>query len=181
MKKLMIFLLLFTVSLSLGQESPDPVRDVDGNLLRSGTDYYILPEFPGRGGGLTLAATRNESRPLDVVQEGHQLEKGLPLKLTPVNPKKGVIRESSDLNIIFSATSICVQSNVWMLEEYNGQYIISGHGMSENPGRETVSNWFKMAKYDDLTGLCSARRFVTFVGLFVEILVLRLMKMEADV
>ncbi|KAD5961931.1 hypothetical protein E3N88_13404 [Mikania micrantha] len=67
MKTLML-LLFSTISLSLAQPSPDPVRDIDGNLLRSGTEYYILPVFRGMGGGVTLASTRNETCPLDVVQ-----------------------------------------------------------------------------------------------------------------
>ncbi|KAJ0771240.1 putative proteinase inhibitor I3, Kunitz legume, kunitz inhibitor STI-like superfamily [Helianthus annuus] len=65
--------------------------------------------------------------PLDVVQENFELENGLPLTFTHVDPKKGVIRESTDLNIIFSASSICIQSNVWMIEEYDGQLIVSAH------------------------------------------------------
>lgn len=148
MKTLMLLLLFSSISLSFGQRSPDPVLDIEGNLLRSGTNYYILPVLRGRGGGVTLAPTRNESCPLDVVQENFELDNGLPLTFTPVNPKKGVIRESTDLNIIFSASSICIQSNVWMLEEYEGQLIITGHGMSGNPGQETISNWFKIEKYE---------------------------------
>ncbi|KAK1421220.1 hypothetical protein QVD17_23397 [Tagetes erecta] len=149
MKTLVLLFLFSTIALSSGQESPDPVRDTDGNLLRSGIEYYILPVFRGMGGGLTLASTRNESCPLDVVQEFQEVDSGLPLTFTPVNPKKGVIRESTDLNIIFSASSICIQSNVWMVEEYEGQRIISGHGVSGNPGKDTLSNWFKIEKYED--------------------------------
>nr|GFA07920.1 Kunitz-like protease inhibitor [Tanacetum cinerariifolium] len=149
MKTLLVFLLFTSViSLSLAQRSPDPIRDIDGNLVRSGTDYYILPVFRGRGGGVTLAPTRNDSCPLDVVQANLEVDNGLPLKFTPVDPKKGVIRESTDLNIIFSASSICIQSNVWMLEEYEGQLIVTGHGVSGNPGQETISNWFKIEKFD---------------------------------
>ncbi|KAJ0550512.1 putative proteinase inhibitor I3, Kunitz legume, kunitz inhibitor STI-like superfamily [Helianthus annuus] len=149
MKTLVLLLLFSTISLSFGQGSPDPVRDIDGNLLRTGTEYYILPVFRGMGGGLTLAPTRNESCPLDVVQENQEVDSGLPLTFTPVDPKKGVIRESTDLNIIFSASSICLQSNVWMIEEYEGQLIVSAHGVSGNPGQETLSNWFKIEKYED--------------------------------
>lgn len=149
MKTLALLLLFSTFSLSLAQESPDPVRDIDGNILRSGTEYYILPVFRGMGGGLTLASTRNESCPLDVVQADLEVDSGLPLTFTPVDPKKGVIREATDLNIIFSASSICVQSNVWVLEEYDGQLIVSAHGVAGNPGRETLSNWFQIQKYED--------------------------------
>ncbi|XP_024977526.1 kunitz trypsin inhibitor 2-like [Cynara cardunculus var. scolymus] len=149
MKTLSLLLLFSTISLCLGQPSPDPVLDIDGNLVRSGTDYYILPVFRGMGGGVTLASTRNESCPLDVVQEPQEVDNGLPLTFTPVDPKKGVIRESTDLNIIFSALSICIQSNVWNLEEYEGQLIVSARGVSGNPGQETISNWFKIEKYED--------------------------------
>ncbi|KAL8241173.1 hypothetical protein R6Q59_014528 [Mikania micrantha] len=148
MKTLML-LLFSTISLSLAQPSPDPVRDIDGNLLRSGTEYYILPVFRGMGGGVTLASTRNETCPLDVVQAALEVDNGLPLTFTPVDPKKGVIRESTDLNIIFSAFSICIQSNVWMIEEYEGELVVSGHGVSGNPGQETLGNWFKIEKLED--------------------------------
>ncbi|KAI3793481.1 hypothetical protein L1987_36100 [Smallanthus sonchifolius] len=150
MKTLFLVLFLSTlISFSLCQESPDPVRDIDGNLLRSGTEYYILPVVRGMGGGLTLGATRGELCPLDVVQENQEVDNGLPLTFTPVNPKKGVIRESTDLNIIFQAQSICVQSNVWGLVKYEGQVIVSALGMPGNPGPETINNWFKIRKYDD--------------------------------
>ncbi|KAL6319758.1 hypothetical protein AAG906_036816 [Vitis piasezkii] len=56
------------------ESAPDPVLDTEGKKLRSGVDYYILPVFRGRGGGLTLASTGNESCPLDVVQEQQELE-----------------------------------------------------------------------------------------------------------
>ncbi|KAL4576503.1 hypothetical protein LXL04_012598 [Taraxacum kok-saghyz] len=147
--KTLLIILFSIIPLSFAQSSPDPVRDIDGNLLRSGTDYYILPVFRGRGGGVTLAPTRTELCPLDVVQANQELDNGLPLTFTPVDPKKGVIRESTDLNIIFSASSICIQSNVWMIEEYDGSLIVSAHGVQGNPGQETLSNWFKIEKFDD--------------------------------
>ncbi|CAI9294274.1 unnamed protein product [Lactuca saligna] len=73
----------------------------------------------------------------------------MPLTFTPVNLKKGVIRESIDLNIIFSGASTYIQSNVWILEEYEGQLITTGHGVARNPSQETINNWFKIEKYED--------------------------------
>ncbi|CAI9273381.1 unnamed protein product [Lactuca saligna] len=99
--KTLLLLLLSTFSLSMGQPSPTQVRDLDGNLVRSGTEYYILPVIRGMGGGLILASTRNDSCPLDVVQANKEVYNGMPLTFIPVNPKKSVIRESTDLNIIF--------------------------------------------------------------------------------
>ncbi|CAI9294273.1 unnamed protein product [Lactuca saligna] len=94
----------------------------------------------GMGGGVTLASTRNESCPLDVVQANQEVDNDMPLTFTPVNLKKGVIRESTDLNNIFSGASTCIQSNVWMLEEYNGQLITTGYGVAGNPSQETINN-----------------------------------------
>ncbi|CAI9294276.1 unnamed protein product [Lactuca saligna] len=138
-----------TISFSMGQPSPTQVRDFDGKLVRSGTKYYILPVIRGMGGGVTLASTRNESCPLDVVQANQEVDNGMPLTFTPVNFKKGVIRESTDLNIMFSGVSTCIQSNVWMLEEYDGHLITTGHGVAGSPSQETINNWFKIEKYED--------------------------------
>ncbi|XVF30310.1 hypothetical protein REPUB_Repub16aG0045700 [Reevesia pubescens] len=133
--------------------APDPVLDITGKKLRTGTNYYILPVFRGRGGGLTLASsTRNETCPLDVVQEQLEVSNGLPLTFSPVNIKKGVIRVSTDQNIKFYASTICVQSTVWKLANFDDstqQWLVTSGGVEGNPGRETVDNWFKIEKYED--------------------------------
>ncbi|TXG47968.1 hypothetical protein EZV62_027262 [Acer yangbiense] len=95
--------------------SPDPVLDIAGEKLHTGTDYYILPVVRGRGGGLTLASTGNETCPLDVVQERQE-------------------------------------STVWKLDSHDdslGQWFVTTGGVEGNPGRETISNWFKIEKFDD--------------------------------
>ena len=132
--------------------SPDPVLDIAGEKLHTGTDYYILPVVRGRGGGLTLASTGNETCPLDVVQERQEVDNGLPVTFSPVNIKKGVVRLSTDNNIKFSASTICVQSTVWKLDSHDdslGQWFVTTGGVEGNPGRETTSNWFKIEKFDD--------------------------------
>ncbi|KAI3454283.1 hypothetical protein Pfo_010946 [Paulownia fortunei] len=131
-------------------EEPAPVLDIDGNKVRAGVDYYILPVIRGRGGGLTLASTGNHTCPLGVVQEQLEVKNGLPLTFSPVNSKKGVVRVSTDQNIKFSAASTCVQSTVWKLDydESSGKYLITTGGVEGNPGRETISNWFKIEEYE---------------------------------
>ncbi|KAF3438401.1 hypothetical protein FNV43_RR21163 [Rhamnella rubrinervis] len=150
---LSFFLLTFITNLVPGaaESAPDAVRDIDGDILRTGVDYYILPVVRGRGGGLTLASTGSKTCPLDVVQERHEVENGLPLTFTPVNPKKGVVRVSTDLNIKFSASTVCVQSTVWRLEydESTGQRFVSSGGVEGNPGPATLSNWFKIDKFEN--------------------------------
>lgn len=149
MSIMLLLVLISTISFALAQHQPDLVFDMDGNILRAGTQYYILPIYEGTGVSLTLAMKRNESCPLDVVQANLDVDNGLPLTFTPVDPKKEVIRESTDLNIVFLNSTMCNQSNVWMLEEYHGQMIVTGHGISGNPGPETMNNWFKIEKYDN--------------------------------
>ncbi|KAG8378604.1 hypothetical protein BUALT_Bualt07G0002800 [Buddleja alternifolia] len=138
------------MSLGSAAQSPSPVLDIAGNKLRAGTDYYMLPVIRGRGGGLTLASTGNKTCPLGVVQEQFEVKNGLPLTFTPVNSKKGVIRVSTDQNIKFSAASTCVQSTVWKLDydESIGKYFVMTGGVEGNPGRETISNWFKIEEYE---------------------------------
>ncbi|XP_073146872.1 kunitz trypsin inhibitor 5-like [Henckelia pumila] len=133
-------------------EQPAPVLDTDGKALRAGVDYYVLPVFRGRGGGLTLDSTDEQNPcPLDVVQEQSEVDRGLPVYFKPVNPKKGVIRLETDLNVLFNASSICVQTTLWKLDvfdESTGKYFITTGGVEGNPGRDTISNWFKIQKYD---------------------------------
>ncbi|OMP05594.1 Proteinase inhibitor I3, Kunitz legume [Corchorus olitorius] len=156
MKATASILILFLAALAFlicanAAAAPDPVLDITGKILRTGTDYYILPVIRGRGGGLTLASTGNDTCPLDVVQEQLEVSNGLPVTFSPVNVKKGVVRVSTDQNIKFSAASICVQSTVWKLESFDEatqQWFVTTGGVEGNPGRETVDNWFKIEKYE---------------------------------
>ncbi|XVF06973.1 hypothetical protein REPUB_Repub06bG0097400 [Reevesia pubescens] len=155
----------------------DPVLDISGQQLRTNTDYYILPVIRGRGGGLTLASTGNETCPLDVVQEQLEVSNGLPLTFSPVNVKKGVVRVSTDLNVKFSAATICVQSTVWKLDndESTQKLVVTTGGVEGNPGRETLSNWFKIENFEDdyklvfCPGVCDICRPVCGdLGVFID-------------
>ncbi|KAK7270718.1 hypothetical protein RJT34_26076 [Clitoria ternatea] len=129
--------------------SPEPVVDTSGKKLRAGVNYYIVPSPRNKDvGGLALAST-GELCPLDVVLD-YQPQ---PLTFTPVNTKKGVIREDTDLNIMFSATyTSCPQSTVWKLKDYDystRQLFVTTGGVLGNPGWQTLDNWFKIEKYED--------------------------------
>ena len=59
---------------------------------------------------------------------------------------------STDLNIKFSASTACVQSTVWKLDSFDealGQWFVTTGGVEGNPGPNTISNWFKIDKYND--------------------------------
>ncbi|KAM7482858.1 hypothetical protein LguiB_007441 [Lonicera macranthoides] len=154
MKTSFLFLsfLLFTLSPNLphvlADDALDPVLDTAGNQLRPGTNYYILPAVRGRGGGLTLASTRNETCPLDVVQAQTEVDNGLPVTFSPFNGDN-VVRVSTEQNIKFSAATVCTQSTVWRLENVEGERVVTTGGVVGNPGRETLSNWFNIEKDGD--------------------------------
>ncbi|KAI9092481.1 hypothetical protein K1719_027609 [Acacia pycnantha] len=148
---LVAFILLFAFTtkplLGAAVSAPEQVVDTSGKVLRAGANYYVIPA--NNNGGLTLASIGEEC-PMDVVAV--QGSSGLPLSFTPVNPKKGVVRVSTDLNIVFSADVDCPQSNVWKLDDYDysaGQWFVTTGGTVGNPGWQTVSNWFKIEKYEE--------------------------------
>ncbi|KAI3407941.1 CDT1 domain-containing protein [Psidium guajava] len=125
------------------------VLDTDGHELQIGVRYYILPVVRSRGGGLTLGAPRSGTCPLAVFQEQLEVSNGFPVKLSPADA--GAVFLLTDLNIWFEAATICVQSTTWRLAPYDGiakQYFVTSGVVLGNPGRETVSNWFKIEKMD---------------------------------
>ncbi|XP_047319496.1 miraculin-like [Impatiens glandulifera] len=157
MKTSIFFILSLLFILASATTDRSAVVDTDGNKLRANTEYYILPVIRGMGGGLTLSFTGRVNTtvsfcPLDVVQAVQEIDNGLPVTFSPMNPKKGIIREWTDQNIEFAAATTCVQSTVWELtdqDEATGLNFVSTGGEKGNYGRETVSNWFKIEKYED--------------------------------
>ncbi|XP_054800279.1 miraculin-like [Prosopis cineraria] len=194
MKTLMLaFVLLYTLSISIqpllvaADSSPKEVVDTSGKILRAGTNYYILPAVPitrcrvpnGRcriqQAGFSLASV-GEYCPLDVVVvERYQAQ---PVTFTPINPKKGVIRISTDLNIQFCGYSKCPQSTVWKLDRFDyssKQWFVTTGGIVGKPGWETINNWFKIEECDGdyklvyCPSVCkSCKHLCRNVGMFVD-------------
>ncbi|MED6223480.1 hypothetical protein PIB30_074393 [Stylosanthes scabra] len=188
---LLALVLLFSLSshLLLGESnaSPEEVLDTSGKKLRTNTNYYIIPAKPFticgfvscfNGGGLALD-TIDETCPLDVIIE--KANDGLPLQFSPINPKKGVIRVSTDLNIMFSAAdkNRCSEfSPVWKVGHYdasNGQTFVTTGGEFGNPGPQTIKNWFKIEKYEEAykvvycPSVCtSCKHLCKDIGMFVD-------------
>jgi hypothetical protein len=124
------------------------VVDILDKKLRVDTNYYIIPVILISRGGASLGLKNTgQSSPLDIVVVNRY--QGLPLIFTPVNPKKDVIRVSTDLNIKFSS-----------------------HGTISDrfTGWETINNWFKIEKYGDAYKLVYCPSVVhkyRFTGLLV--------------
>ncbi|KAF7820293.1 miraculin-like [Senna tora] len=146
----LLFALITKPRLGAAGASPEQVVDTSGKKLRAGANYYVVPYPPPQyGGGLALTSI-GQSCPLDVVAvEGYS---GIPLWLSPINTKKGVVRVSTDLNIVFSTETDCAESNVWKLDDYDastGQWFVTTGGDVGSPGWGTVRSWFKIEKYED--------------------------------
>ncbi|KAK1425476.1 hypothetical protein QVD17_20828 [Tagetes erecta] len=136
--------------------------DTDGDEVQPGLKYYIAPlQSNDSGGGLYLA-TRDGFCPPFVYQETTQLAKGLPLRFLPLDKERNAINLSSDLNIVFNAATICVQSTVWKLSTSVGgggsienmvagrRYYVRSGGVVGRPGVGTVSNWFRIEKSGEI-------------------------------
>ncbi|KAI3986359.1 hypothetical protein MKX01_002204 [Papaver californicum] len=139
-----------SVQFSVISAASEAVLDIKGQALRKGVKYYVLPVARGMGGGLELGKQLNGTLcPLQVVQAQREISDGLPLTFTSVNPKAQVIRVSTDLNVKFSASSICIQSMVWRLADFDdsvSKWFIGTNGVAGSPGPQTTGNWFKIEK-----------------------------------
>uniref|UniRef100_A0A251U241 Putative 21 kDa seed protein n=1 Tax=Helianthus annuus TaxID=4232 RepID=A0A251U241_HELAN len=128
---------------------PAPVLDFDGQYLHTGAKYYVMPAaLDGENGGLLSVKFNRKPCPAGVEQSRSD-ETGLPVTFTSVNPKKGVIRLSTDVNIKFlETTGWDIESNVWKVKYDKAlkQYAVMVGGVEGNPGPETVDNWFKIEK-----------------------------------
>nr|4J2K_A Chain A, Trypsin inhibitor [Enterolobium contortisiliquum]4J2K_B Chain B, Trypsin inhibitor [Enterolobium contortisiliquum]4J2Y_A Chain A, Trypsin inhibitor [Enterolobium contortisiliquum] len=87
--------------------------DSDGDILRNGGTYYILPALRGKGGGLELAKTGDETCPLNVVQARSETKRGRPAIIwTP--PRIAILTPAFYLNIEFQTRDLPA-----CLEEYS--------------------------------------------------------------
>ncbi|KAH7550618.1 hypothetical protein ACOSP7_023936 [Xanthoceras sorbifolium] len=136
----------------------EPLLDVFGDEVVTGTEYYIVSAIRGAGGGgLNFLSGRNEPCPMDVFQERSDLQRGRPLLFFPLNytgEEGTVIYGSTDLNIKFNVEprSCNEETTVWKVDNYDdqkGAWFITTNGVIGNPGAETLKNWFKFEKAAD--------------------------------
>ncbi|CAA7029511.1 unnamed protein product [Microthlaspi erraticum] len=145
MSSLLYVFLLFAAFISHSGEATEPaveaVKDIYGKPLLAGISYYVLPVARG-GGGLTVILSENTTCPRTVVQDQSEASQGLPVEFSPSVTSR-TIPVSTDLNFQFSAFTI------WRLDSFDtDQYFVSTCGVAGNPGRTTVSNWFKIDKFE---------------------------------
>ncbi|KAI4353697.1 hypothetical protein L6164_002653 [Bauhinia variegata] len=137
------FFLLFAFSTTRLSTTAQFVYDTDSNPLNNGGSYHIVPVFRGRGGGLKLAKTGNETCPLTVVQARSDLDPGLPANLaSPVFSLD--ITEGIPLFISFAEVPDCVpKPSQWgAVKEFPIGWPV------EVASHETVHGPFRIEKYD---------------------------------
>lgn len=152
MKKVFPFLSFFLLASCLVQADNQPVLDMSGKELQTDADYFILPYNVSYGGGLSLAATRDKTCPLEVVLHVERYDDEIPVTFHPANTKDGVVLESTDLNIKFKTITSCTKSTVMKVDNYDRsrkRYYLTVGGVEGNPGYKTIKNWFKIEKYND--------------------------------
>ena len=159
MKSSILLVLLSFLSISIlpnpSLGAPQPLLDISGDEIVTGTEYYIVSAITGAGGGgLNLFFGRNKPCPMDVYQEPLDLLRGRPLLFFPVNytgEEGDIVYESTDMNIQFNIQSpICPgKTTVWKVDNYDDEqnaWFITTNGVVGNPGPKTQQNWFKFEK-----------------------------------
>jgi hypothetical protein len=114
------FIWLLMATSTMAQTWP-PVLDADGQPLRSGVEYYVLPAVTDVAGGLILVNLNNGSIcPLFVGQEplAPVVSPGTSVIFTP-RVADTVIRETRDFTVAFTGVTICAQSTAWRVGERN--------------------------------------------------------------
>ncbi|XP_022999136.1 miraculin-like [Cucurbita maxima] len=110
------YLLVFLAITSTAQLPP--VLDTDGQPLRRGVEYYIKPAITNVAGNLTLKNRSNAPCPLYVGQEPvASTNIGLPVTFTPIVAGEDIIEESMGFNVAFQASSTCITSTQWRVDE----------------------------------------------------------------
>ncbi|KAI9100807.1 hypothetical protein K1719_024169 [Acacia pycnantha] len=134
-------IILFTLFIffALASARPDFV-DTDGNKIKNGGSYYILPALWGKGGGLSIASTSNElSCPLSVVQTPSELFNGLPIRISSPH-KTDELETNYILEFTVDEPPSCAETPA-KLTVVSGDVTqtvkLAGHG-------NTVSGWFKV-------------------------------------
>ena len=72
------------------------------------------------------------------------------MTFSPVNPKKGNVHKSTDVNIKFEVAKTSVQSIVWKLGNFDAilvQQVCDNWGVKGNPGPQTTRNWLMIEKF----------------------------------
>lgn len=142
--------LLLPSELSTSNPYP-PILDTDGNPLKAGSKYFVIPSIRGMGGGLILTRVVDKSLkvcPQDVVQVPNEVNRGRPVEFFPAYPEKTgeLILTNNPINIKFyspSETSRCANFTVWKMDK-KYKYVV---GRGTLGALNKIRNWFRIVPY----------------------------------
>ncbi|KAK8481675.1 hypothetical protein V6N12_002237 [Hibiscus sabdariffa] len=132
----------------------NPVLDIEGEVVRTGIEYYAVSAIWGpSGGGLAIGNSSKNDCPGIVVQSQSDVDYGAPVIFSNANTSDDAVRLSSYVNIEFPSpvNKFCLTSTVWMLDDFEtsaGTHRVGLGGIKGNPGCETMRNWFQLEKFD---------------------------------
>ncbi|KAF8056190.1 hypothetical protein N665_1275s0001 [Sinapis alba] len=141
-----LFLLVSAIAVSAGDEV-EPVKDTNGNPLKSQNQYFIQPASNKKGGGLVPASTDlTHLCPLGIVQTLLPYQPGLPVNFSkPSPPNDDVLTTNTDLIIEFqSPIWLCPSSKIWKVDTSSSSdknYVTTGGSSS------TRESFFRIQKY----------------------------------
>ncbi|MED6203752.1 hypothetical protein PIB30_002521 [Stylosanthes scabra] len=157
MKKLvsLSFLLLFAFPLAYSQGLLEPVKDINGNNVVTGTPYYIQQLTPGsptpHGGGVVHGKIGNSTCPVSVAYNSG-LMFGSTVKFNiPEWANAEIVAERFPLEIEFSDEKPleCASSSEWMVygDSIETQKAVLGIGSPLNyPDQTTLFGYFSIHK-----------------------------------
>ncbi|XP_060218199.1 miraculin-like isoform X1 [Lycium barbarum] len=127
------------------------VLDTDGNPLKVGVKYFVLPSLSGMGGGLILSRVVDKNVkvcPQDIVQDPNELHRGRPVEFFPAYPDKTgeLILRNNPINVKFfspSETSRCANFTVWKMDK-KYKYVV---GRGKLGILNNIRNWFRIVPY----------------------------------
>ncbi|XP_073280633.1 miraculin-like [Primulina huaijiensis] len=143
---LIIFMLNISdnvISAEAQDEEADPVLDLDGNKLQTGTSYYFIPSFRP-GGGVTIYPTADKNCTNGVAQLVFGV--GLPVTFAYGETDPDVVRVSTNLTISFSP-GILYSPAVWKVDEYDPageKNLITSGEIDSNEA--SINRWFQIRK-----------------------------------
>ncbi|TYJ16234.1 hypothetical protein E1A91_A10G237500v1 [Gossypium mustelinum] len=150
-----LLFIIFSVTLSsflfgVASATNEPVLDIDGNEVQTGTPYYVVSSiWGGGGGGLALGRPSRNPCPEVVTQRKSSVDNGIPVIFSNSDSNDRVVRLSSDINIEFIRLrpNICRTTTVWKVDDYDhsaGKWWVVTNGVKGNPGANTLTSWFRI-------------------------------------
>ncbi|CAJ1779007.1 unnamed protein product [Sphenostylis stenocarpa] len=119
------------------------VLDTDGNPVRNGGIYHIIPVIiTGNGGGPEFAATGNETCPLTVAQNPSPFSNGQPVQISSL-VKLLYVSEGLNLYLRFTFVLPCAPTpSIWTVVKGLGKR----HPVKLTGYDNTIPGWFRIEK-----------------------------------